>query len=108
MKKINFYVPSNGPYKSILDALIGPIQEHLPDFSMQKKTMPGAVNVGFFVIDKGCQVFIPHGIADKNYRNADKVKGFDYVFVSGPAWVDKLVKPRIPKRQDYCWRIHQA
>jgi hypothetical protein len=97
MKRINFYVPSSGPYKSILDALIGPIQEYLPDFSAEKRVMPESINVGFFLVDKGCQVFIPHGIADKNYRNADKVKDFDYVFVSGPAWVDKLVRQGFPQ-----------
>lgn len=94
---INFCIASSGPYRGICEAIIDPIREHLSDSTICRTEQSGATNVGFFVTRTNCQVFIPHGIADKNYRNADKVNAFEYVFVSGPAWVDKLVRQGFPR-----------
>lgn len=89
---INFCVAPNGPYKTIDDAILKPIIDHLPDATMKNKAMPNAFNIALFTSYKSCQAFIPHGIADKNYRDGPKVSHFQYVFVSGPAWVEKLVR----------------
>lgn len=94
---INFCMAPGGPYRSICESITDPIREHLPDSVICPTEQSGATNVGFFVTQTNCQVFIPHGIADKNYRNADKVNAFEYVFVSGPAWVDKLVRQGFPR-----------
>jgi len=96
---VNFCVAPNGPYRAICDAIIEPMLDYLPDALMSYKPVSNAVNVSLFTTDKKCQAFIPHGIADKNYRNADKVQGFQYVFVSGPAWVDKLMKQGLPRNR---------
>lgn len=94
---INFCMAPGGPYRSICESITDPIREHLPDSVIYPTEQSGATNVGFFVTQTKCQAFIPHGIADKNYRNADKVKTFEHIFVSGPAWVDKLVKQGVPR-----------
>lgn len=96
MKKINFCTAEGGPYSGILDSLIDPIQHHLPESKRLNRVIPGAINVTFFVGSKRRQVFIPHGIADKNYRNANKLKLFNYVVVSGYAWVNRLVNQGFP------------
>lgn len=94
---INFCVASGGLYKTICNAIMQPVIDYLPEVTVNSKLIPGAVNIGLFITDEGCQAFIPHGIADKNYRNADKVRGFQYVFVSGPAWVEKLTAQGFPR-----------
>lgn len=94
---INFCVASGGLYKTICNAIMQPVIDYLPEVTVNSKLIPGAVNIGLFITDEGCQAFIPHGIADKNYRNADKVQGFQYVFVSGPAWVEKLTAQGFPR-----------
>jgi CDP-glycerol glycerophosphotransferase (TagB/SpsB family) len=96
---INFVYQPGAPYSSVLDAIIDPILEHLPTGSKSSKGKPDALNVRFFVESEREGVFIPHGIADKNYRNADKLVGFDYVSVSGPAWVDKLTGQGFPREK---------
>lgn len=93
---INFVYQAGGPYSGVLDAFIEPILEHLPATKGDAKA--GALNVSFFV-GKNSGAFIPHGIADKGYRNANKLRGFDYVFVSGPAWVEKLTRQGFPKEK---------
>lgn len=83
------------------DALVQPILAHLPPGSATIGNLPkpGAVNVfyqwhgptGTPIPGEGSSVFISHGIADKNWRDEPKVRAFDLVVVSGPAWVRKLV-----------------
>lgn len=91
MTAIHFiYPPEVVGYKNILDAMVDPILEHLPEGV--KNACPGeGLNVGFFTEPariSGCKAFIPHGIADKNYRTAKDVARYPHVFVSGPAWRD--------------------
>jgi CDP-glycerol glycerophosphotransferase (TagB/SpsB family) len=99
MKTISFCVEENGTgkYSMIVDSFISQIIPHLEDY-VYDIPRKGRVNVCFFHGDrkKKGKVFISHGIADKNWRDAKKVKGFDYVFVSGPLWVDKLTRQRLP------------
>lgn len=96
---VNFCVAPEGPYKAINDAIIQPIIDHLPDVTVINKPARNAVNVALFTTQKDCQAFIPHGIADKNYRDGPKVSHFQYVFVSGPAWVEKLTKQGFPRER---------
>lgn len=45
---------------------------------------------------RGTSVFMSHGIADKGLGDAPYVSAFDYVFVSGPLYVKKLIGQGIP------------
>jgi len=103
MKTINF-INVGGPYKKILDSMIEPIVEHLPEAIVTKDAIPGAINVTFFVEGylhsvAGTMVFISHGIADKKYRNGPTVSRFDYVCVSGSAWEQKMLSEGIPQEK---------
>jgi hypothetical protein len=83
------------------DALVQPILGHLTPDQYQVLRMPTADTVNVYYthrrvqgVDREpgpCSVFVSHGIADKNWRNADRMRDrFDWVFVSGPAWVERL------------------
>lgn len=104
---INF-VTTEGSYKEVLNSFIQPILPYLDNYEVNLKTKDNVVNVIFFTEDgvfkeigaekgKGVNVFITHGIADKNWRTAQKTGKFDYVFVTGDLWVDKLVKQGMNK-----------
>jgi len=95
-KTINF-IYDNTFYDKILDGFIDPIIEHIPDgrWNKSRKFQENMLNVGFFTDTKTNalkDVFMSHGIADKNWRGAQRVSSFDYVFVSGDAWKSKLIK----------------
>jgi hypothetical protein len=98
---INFVYQAGAPYSGVLDAFVAPITEHLPSWKKSQEAQTDALNVRFFVEWEHGGAFIPHGIADKNYRNADKLAGFDYIFVSGPAWSEKLIKQGYPAEKIY-------
>ncbi len=105
---INFINLSTGRfYGDVLRSIIDPIKKHLPD-CMESRQCIDDINVHFFrekrsyfdrLTLKGKNVFISHGIADKNWRDARFMSHFDYVFVSGPLWVDKLVKQGFSKNK---------
>jgi hypothetical protein len=95
---INFVYQANSPYSGVLDAIIEPITKHLPIWT-KGEAKTGTLNVCFFIGRERGGVFIPHGIADKNYRNARNIRNFDYVFVSGPDWVRKLVQQGFPQEK---------
>lgn len=99
---INFVVP-NSIYNKVVLSFVEPIIPHVKQYSINNTAINNAINVIFFTennyFNKHCKslkntknVFITHGIADKNWRNAQKTAKFDYVFVSGDLWVDKLTK----------------
>jgi len=94
---INFVHQAGGPYSGVLDAFIEPVLKYMP--ATKGEARRGALNVRFFVGRECDGVFMPHGIADKNYRNADKLQDFDCVFVSGPLWVEKLTKQGYPREK---------
>jgi CDP-glycerol glycerophosphotransferase (TagB/SpsB family) len=90
-------------YTKVVEKFINPILPYLDNYTISHTTKEDAVNVIFFVEEhvfkdieaergKGINVFMCHGIADKKYRDFSRIKKFDYVFVNGDAWVDKLVK----------------
>lgn len=98
---INF-VRSVGGYEPVLDTLIDPILPHLSaEYKISTECDPNCLNVVFFTENHvkpcGATVFISHGIADKRYRNAPIVSKYDYIFVSGPAWYNKMIKEGLTK-----------
>jgi CDP-glycerol glycerophosphotransferase (TagB/SpsB family) len=107
MKPINFVMSNTGAfYLGVVRSLIDPIEKYLPEFYETNDCMKNAINVHFFLEPRnyfkkinvtGTNVFISHGIADKNWRNASKVKVFDYVCVSGPSWVNKMIRQGLDK-----------
>jgi len=103
VKKINL-LAVGGPYEKIIKSMINPILEHLPEATVTTVPEPDAINVTFFVEnwlyrETGTMVFMSHGIADKRYRDGRSVSRFDYVCVSGPTWVDKMLKDGIPRNK---------
>lgn len=89
-KKINF-IYCIEPYNKVLGSIIDPIIQYLPDATKIFKFMEGQLNVCFFPeLNIRNAAFISHGIGDKCWRDGRKVKDFEAIFVSGPAWKDKL------------------
>lgn len=83
---MNFIRPDTG-YKFILDSFIDPIRKHT-DATVSEEYREGTTNVTFFEYIYG-EVFMSHGIADKNWRNRNRVEKFPYICVSGPFWYQK-------------------
>ena len=93
-------------YIYAIEALAKPIFENLPDgkAGFYNKPVPGpkekGVNCRFFnssrINEQGkCSVgphdvFISHGIGDKNYWKASKISDFNYAFCPGPAWEKRI------------------
>ena len=111
--KIRFIVRVAG-YKSIIMNIVEKIIPFLPedkyeiyesDYNPKTNKYTDAenkecINVSFFTEYKEHkEVFISHGIADKNWRNKDSVSQFDYLIVSGELWRQKYIKQGIsPER----------
>ena len=91
-------------YVHAIESLGKPIVENLPNSGFLNRPAPGkdgkAVNCRFFSGMRIRQqakstvgpndVFISHGIADKNYWTGDKIKDFNYAFCPGPAWEKRM------------------
>jgi len=78
-------------YHNIFHAHVAPIIKHfLPSdeviFYPEIRDGYTTITLGRAVAD----IFIHHGISDKNWRDAKNMDGAKYVFVPGPAWVEKL------------------
>ncbi len=86
---INFVNPYSR-YTKIINSFVRPIIAHLKDYRIVDKAQPG-LNVHFFIERESGGVLIPHGLADKNYRNPVKLNTFDAVIVSGELWRNKLI-----------------
>lgn len=106
---INFVVPKENTevvscYTNVIKAFINPILPHLKcKYQTANEAYNDAVNVIFFTEDgvfkeinadktNGINVFMSHGIADKNWRTFARTDKFDYVFTSGDLWKEKLIK----------------
>lgn len=97
---INFVKPVTANYSKVWDSFIEPVAKYLDSFIISEKTLDGYTNVHMDMQSsylqstglKGMNVLLPHGIADKNLRNANQVYMFDKVIVSGIAWREKLIK----------------
>ncbi|WP_027400009.1 hypothetical protein [Anaerovorax odorimutans] len=85
------------PYDKVIEKIVEPIARYLPYSTQNYEYLEGGLNVSFFQeIHPHNDVFMSHGIADKNWRNADIVKDYDYICVSGPLWQEKMIKQGIP------------
>jgi CDP-glycerol glycerophosphotransferase (TagB/SpsB family) len=84
---IHFIRPDSG-YSQILDSHIEPIRKHV-ESTVSSEYEKGKTNVSFFVEYAPSEVFMSHGIADKNWRNQHRVDKFNYICVSGPIWYQK-------------------
>ncbi len=92
-KLINFQV-QNGFYEYVLDSFINPIVKYLPpdSYTKIKEYQEGSINISFFtehVPHRG--ILMSHGIADKAWRDGGRVKDYDYIFVSGEMWKQKML-----------------
>jgi len=89
--KIRFLV-RKGNYEIVDRAHVEPVLEYLEGGEIAHGTSFAALNVSLsWEVFPKADVFMSHGLADKNWRNADKMSGYDHVLVSGPAWKEKLV-----------------
>jgi len=89
--KIRFLV-RKGNYEIVDRAHVEPILEHLEGGEIAHEPSSAALNVSLsWEVFPKADVFLSHGLADKNWRNADKMSGYGHVLVSGPAWKEKLV-----------------
>lgn len=109
-KLINFVVPVPPAYLSlyqkVLASIIDPIRIHLPESIVSPSSISDAVNIHFFSEgtyfeknvnqNSGINVYMSHGMGDKQLRDGPRVKRFDYICVSGPRWVEKMIKQGIP------------
>lgn len=93
-------------YKYAIQALADPIIKFLPqkDTSYYDKPKPGnncyGLNVRFFnssrIFEQGKSavgrhdIFISHGIGDKNYWIGKHIKKFNYTFCPGPIWEKRM------------------
>jgi CDP-glycerol glycerophosphotransferase (TagB/SpsB family) len=104
---INFVIQATGKfYLKTLNVMNQPIYENLKRYTCSNICEDNAVNVHYFHEKlycnkvrffqsngkpRGINVFISHGLADKNWRDYKKVKHFNYICVSGKQWQDKMV-----------------
>jgi len=89
--KIRFLV-RKGNYEVVDLAHVEPILEHLEGGEIAHGPSSTTLNVSLsWEVFPKADVFMSHGLADKNWRNADKLSGYGHVLVSGPAWKEKLV-----------------
>ena len=112
-EKIHFVVPippeKKSHYRKVIFSIMEPIRVRLPNSTVSNHPVPGAVNIHFFneasyrqeKVDNcaGIHVFMSHGMGDKKWRDGSKVKYFDYICVSGPKWVDKMIRQGIPEKK---------
>lgn len=102
--RVNFcfdiYHGIGGSYKNVVKSFSTPIMKHLKitnDFSnrpllywncrffnSQRIRQQGKAPVG------PKDIFISHGIGDKNYWTGNKIKDFKYAFVPGPKWEKRM------------------
>jgi len=89
--RIRFLV-RRGDYEIVDRAHVEPILEHLEESEIAHEPSFEALNVSLsWEVFPKADVFMSHGLADKNWRNADKMSGYGHVLVSGSAWKEKLV-----------------
>lgn len=89
--KIRFLV-RRGNYEIVDRAHVEPILKHLEGGEIAHETSSAALNASLsWEVFPKADVFMSHGLADKNWRNADKMSGYGHVLVSGPAWKEKLM-----------------
>jgi len=86
------FLVRRGNYEIVDRAHVDPILEHLEGGEIAHEPSSAALDVSLsWEVFPKADVFLSHGLADKNWRNADKMSGYRHVLVSGPAWKEKLV-----------------
>lgn len=100
IKTINFVVENN-LYLNIIKSIVDPIILHLPGSIVSYEPIEDAINIDLLrkFNYTGTSVFMSHGIADKRWRNGQKVKNYDYICVSGPLWEKKMIREGIPNKK---------
>ncbi len=96
--QINF-VREVTAYVNVLDSLIDPIRQHLPESTVTpRQGVRGALNFCMFIRSNAPmpRVLMSHGVADKNYISKEKADRFDYLFVPGPAYKEKHIRMGTP------------
>ena len=86
-------------YMKAIGALAGPIIRHLPKAGFTYRPLPGW-NLRFFsemrINQQGKylvgpqDIFMSHGIGDKNYWIAEHIAGYKHALVPGPAWEERI------------------
>lgn len=103
---INFIYPKRHiEYWPTLDLYMNNIVKHIPKgtYSASSISLDKHCNIHFFLEKEtlqdvgmhGINVFIPHGIADKGYRDKETVDVFDYIIISGPSWSEKYINQKL-------------
>ena len=98
MKNINFQAKKKGNYAEVERAIFGAIGRHLPagSFSYRYRHNPDLLNMSMF-FGRGGDVFMSHGVADKNYMyrrhegGRFMINDYATLFVPGPWLKDKLL-----------------
>lgn len=101
MTKIINFVVKNNLYLNIIKSIIDPILMHLPESIVSYEPIVDAINIDLLrkFNYTGTSVIMSHGIADKRWRNGQKVKKYDYICVSGPLWEKKMISEGIPNKK---------
>jgi len=77
-------------------AHVEPILKYLTESEVAHEPSPSGLDVSLsWEVFPKADVFMSHGLADKNWRDADKMSGYDHILVSGPAWKEKLIRQGI-------------
>ena len=90
-----------GSYVHVVEALSNPIMKHLPEGTVGFTVKPGVgINLRFFSESRITQlgkfpvgpldVFMSHGIGDKNYWVAARIAPYPHALVPGPAWKERI------------------
>lgn len=106
--EINFIYDSHvlhrsGTYIKVVQALSDPIIKHLPEGVAGYSRQPViGMNIRFFsekrIVERGKRlvgpndIFMSHGIGDKDYWIAEYIASFTHALVPGPAWKKRIEK----------------
>jgi len=94
MRRVVVRYSPRSTYGQLYDAHVNPIRRHF-DGSIKYDGTPNLKpSKEHFIFGLGIHsaatVFMSHGLADKSWRDADRLEHMHHVFVSGPAWKEKL------------------
>lgn len=96
---INFVNVSEN-YKNAVDNIHSSVKDVLGYYTENSVSLDGCINVHSFVeevylnrvnFNKGINVFLSHGVADKNHRTSESLACYDYCIVEGDWILKKLI-----------------
>ncbi len=84
-------------YGQVIKSFVSPIIIHLAHSFYRESNEPigNAVNVVFFLEGTAKGVFIPHGVADKGYRDAGRLNRMELILYSGEWWKRHAIRQGI-------------